>query len=116
MLNSQVFYTLVYRGYCSPEYALYGHVSTTLDVYSFGIFVLEIVSGRKNIDLQKPSEEIYLPNLVRSFDRYKYSIIDNMTSISLMVYNYCKIPCSLLLFRFELMCMNKLLSVSLVGY
>nr|XP_011460133.1 PREDICTED: G-type lectin S-receptor-like serine/threonine-protein kinase B120 isoform X1 [Fragaria vesca subsp. vesca] len=35
-------------GYMSPEYALYGHFSEKLDVYSFGILLLEIVSGNKN--------------------------------------------------------------------
>ncbi|KAG0605765.1 hypothetical protein M758_9G086300 [Ceratodon purpureus] len=48
------------RGYCSPEYAVHGHVSTALDVYSFGILILEIISGRKCIDLQKSGEEVYL--------------------------------------------------------
>ena len=32
----------------SPEYALYGHFSDKLDVFSFGVLLLEIVSGRKN--------------------------------------------------------------------
>ncbi|KAL6135311.1 hypothetical protein ACLB2K_067539 [Fragaria x ananassa] len=35
-------------GYMSPEYALYGHFSEKLDVYSFGVLLLEIVSGKKN--------------------------------------------------------------------
>ncbi|PRQ52929.1 putative protein kinase RLK-Pelle-DLSV family [Rosa chinensis] len=35
-------------GYMSPEYALYGHFSDKLDVFSFGVLLLEIVSGRKN--------------------------------------------------------------------
>ncbi|KAG0605854.1 hypothetical protein M758_9G093400 [Ceratodon purpureus] len=48
------------RGYCSPEYAVHGHISTALDVYSFGILILEIVSGRKSIDHQKLGEEVYL--------------------------------------------------------
>jgi len=64
-LNLQVFLYFDFRGYLSPEYALQGHVSTALDVYSFGILVLEIVSGRKNINLQKPSEEICLREWVR---------------------------------------------------
>jgi len=116
MLKLTFLYALVCRGYCSPEYALKGHVSTALDVYSFGILVLEIVSGRKNIDLQKPSEEIYLREWVRRFYGNLYSIIDDYNSISLMVYNYCEIPCSSLLFRFVLIYVNKLLHVSLVGY
>ncbi|KAK0596135.1 hypothetical protein LWI29_013090 [Acer saccharum] len=35
-------------GYMSPEYAMSGIVSTKTDVFSFGVLVLEIVSGKKN--------------------------------------------------------------------
>ncbi|CAN6453273.1 unnamed protein product [Victoria cruziana] len=34
-------------GYISPEYALEGRFSTKSDVFSFGVLVLEIVSGKK---------------------------------------------------------------------
>lgn len=35
-------------GYMAPEYAVLGHVSTKSDVFSFGVIVLEIVTGRRN--------------------------------------------------------------------
>ncbi|KAM7493135.1 hypothetical protein LguiB_027744 [Lonicera macranthoides] len=35
-------------GYMSPEYAMHGHFSVGSDVFSFGVLVLEIVSGKKN--------------------------------------------------------------------
>ncbi|XP_028073878.1 G-type lectin S-receptor-like serine/threonine-protein kinase At4g27290 [Camellia sinensis] len=35
-------------GYMSPEYAINGHFSVKSDVFSFGVMVLEIVSGKKN--------------------------------------------------------------------
>uniref|UniRef100_A0A0E0AN15 Uncharacterized protein n=1 Tax=Oryza glumipatula TaxID=40148 RepID=A0A0E0AN15_9ORYZ len=35
-------------GYMSPEYAMRGQYSTKLDVFSFGVLVLEIVTGRRN--------------------------------------------------------------------
>ena len=35
-------------GYMSPEYAMDGIVSFMQDVYSFGVLLLEIVSGRRN--------------------------------------------------------------------
>ncbi|PRQ54886.1 putative protein kinase RLK-Pelle-DLSV family [Rosa chinensis] len=35
-------------GYMSPEYARYGHFSEKSDVFSFGVLLLEIVSGKKN--------------------------------------------------------------------
>ncbi|XXG83730.1 hypothetical protein AAC387_Pa10g1421 [Persea americana] len=38
------------RGYMAPEYALHGYLSVKTDVFSYGVLVLEIVSGRKNHD------------------------------------------------------------------
>ncbi|KAI3520132.1 hypothetical protein L1887_09356 [Cichorium endivia] len=35
-------------GYISPEYAMHGFFSVKSDVFSFGVLVLEIVSGMKN--------------------------------------------------------------------
>ncbi|XP_050369505.1 G-type lectin S-receptor-like serine/threonine-protein kinase RKS1 [Argentina anserina] len=35
-------------GYMSPEYAAYGKFSTKSDVFSFGVILLEIISGKKN--------------------------------------------------------------------
>ncbi|PRQ20067.1 putative protein kinase RLK-Pelle-DLSV family [Rosa chinensis] len=35
-------------GYMSPEYAVFGRYSTKSDVFSFGIIILEIISGKKN--------------------------------------------------------------------
>ncbi|ESW35412.1 hypothetical protein PHAVU_001G233100 [Phaseolus vulgaris] len=36
-------------GYMSPEYVMSGVISSKIDVYSFGVLLLEIVSGKKNI-------------------------------------------------------------------
>ncbi|KAI3959523.1 hypothetical protein MKX01_025039 [Papaver californicum] len=35
-------------GYMSPEYAMHGQFSVKSDVFSFGVLVLEIISGQKN--------------------------------------------------------------------
>ncbi|PHU24350.1 hypothetical protein BC332_09457 [Capsicum chinense] len=35
-------------GYMSPEYAMNGIVSTKTDIFSFGVLVLEILSGKRN--------------------------------------------------------------------
>ncbi|KAG0603772.1 hypothetical protein M758_10G119500 [Ceratodon purpureus] len=37
------------KGYMAPEYATRGQVSDKIDVFSFGVLALEVVSGRKNI-------------------------------------------------------------------
>jgi serine/threonine protein kinase len=34
-------------GYMAPEYAMKGLYSTKSDVFSFGVLLLEIISGRK---------------------------------------------------------------------
>ncbi|KAJ7967629.1 Cysteine-rich receptor-kinase-like protein [Quillaja saponaria] len=35
-------------GYMAPEYAMHGHYSVKSDVFSFGVLVLEIISGKRN--------------------------------------------------------------------
>ena len=37
-----------YSGYMAPEYALHGKFSVKSDIYSFGVLLLEMVSGQKN--------------------------------------------------------------------
>jgi serine/threonine protein kinase len=41
-------YLTVGRGYMSPEYAYCGHGSTKSDMFSFGVIVLEMITGRKS--------------------------------------------------------------------
>ncbi|KAJ9566251.1 hypothetical protein OSB04_002217 [Centaurea solstitialis] len=49
-----------FSGYMSPEYAMNGHFSTKSDVFSFGVLVLEIVSGQKNRGSSYTSSELNL--------------------------------------------------------
>ncbi|XP_066325650.1 cysteine-rich receptor-like protein kinase 15 isoform X2 [Miscanthus floridulus] len=35
-------------GYMAPEYAYWGHVSSKSDMFSFGVIILEMVTGRRN--------------------------------------------------------------------
>lgn len=51
-------------GYCAPEYALTGQLTTMSDVYSFGVVFLEIITGRRAIDMSKPSSEQHLVHWV----------------------------------------------------
>ncbi|KAL3503475.1 hypothetical protein ACH5RR_037924 [Cinchona calisaya] len=44
-------------GYCAPEYALTGQLTTKSDVYSFGVVFLEMITGRRVVDNSRPSEE-----------------------------------------------------------
>jgi serine/threonine protein kinase len=40
----------IYSGYIAPEYAMQGQLTIKADVYSFGVLVLELITGRKNTD------------------------------------------------------------------
>ncbi|KAH9558767.1 hypothetical protein CY35_06G024400 [Sphagnum magellanicum] len=60
------------RGYLSPEYATYGHLTQKLDVYSFGVLLLEIVSGRKVMDYNRPPKEINVCNWVSFLTSHYY--------------------------------------------
>lgn len=44
-------------GYCAPEYASTGQLTTKSDVYSYGVVFLEIITGRRVIDNSRPTEE-----------------------------------------------------------
>ncbi|KAL5993523.1 hypothetical protein ACLOJK_014448 [Asimina triloba] len=47
-------------GYMAPEYAIRGQLSEKADVYSYGMVVLEIISGRKSSDLKLEPVTEYL--------------------------------------------------------
>jgi hypothetical protein len=55
----------------APEYAMQGQLSVKADVYSFGVLLLEVVTGRKNNDYNLSPEMQMLLEWVR------YSYISN---------------------------------------
>ncbi|GKF14775.1 receptor-like serine/threonine-protein kinase SD1-8, partial [Tanacetum coccineum] len=57
---SILFTQIFCSGYMSPEYAMDGSYSTKSDVFSFGVLVLEIVSGQKNRGSSYTSSQLSL--------------------------------------------------------
>ncbi|KAI3829352.1 hypothetical protein L1987_03472 [Smallanthus sonchifolius] len=43
-------------GYMSPEYVMHGHFSVKSDVFSLGVMLLEIISGKKNTTVLQPGD------------------------------------------------------------
>ncbi|XP_038717532.1 probable serine/threonine-protein kinase PBL21 isoform X5 [Tripterygium wilfordii] len=54
-------------GYCAPEYAMSGKLTVKSDIYSFGMVLLELITGRKAIDFSRRQEEQSLVSWSRPF-------------------------------------------------
>ncbi|XP_078435708.1 protein kinase superfamily protein isoform X2 [Wolffia australiana] len=58
-------------GYVAPEYAMTGHLLVKSDVYSYGVVLLELLTGRKPVDMSQPSGEENLVTWARPILRDK---------------------------------------------
>ncbi|RDX60591.1 Cysteine-rich receptor-like protein kinase 3, partial [Mucuna pruriens] len=56
-------------GYTAPEYAIHGQLSEKADAYSFGVVVLEVISGQKSSELRADAEGEFL--LQRAWKLYE---------------------------------------------
>lgn len=53
-------------GYVAPEYAGTGMLNETSDIYSFGILIMEIISGRVPVDYNRPPGEVNLVDWLKT--------------------------------------------------
>jgi len=60
-------------GYMAPEYEIHGQLSEKVDIYSFGVVVLEIICGRKSNEVNNdPNGEYLLGRAWRLYENDKH--------------------------------------------
>ncbi|KAF5465085.1 hypothetical protein F2P56_015116 [Juglans regia] len=61
-------------GYLAPEYAATGRVTTKVDVYAFGVVLMELITGRRALDDTVPDERSHLVTWFRRVQINKENI------------------------------------------
>ncbi|KAF8116038.1 hypothetical protein N665_0023s0017 [Sinapis alba] len=74
-------------GYADPDYLLNGHLTTKSDVYSYGVVLLEMLSGRKVVDNNRPPREQKLVDWSKPY-------LENKRKISRVIDNRIRDQCA----------------------
>ncbi|KAF8015589.1 hypothetical protein BT93_H1185 [Corymbia citriodora subsp. variegata] len=73
-------------GYMAPEYLVHGLLTEKVDVYSYGVLLLETVTGRQN-NKRKTSE--YSDSLIKiAWNHFQANRLEELSDPNLMLHNY----------------------------
>lgn len=64
--------------YVAPEYACTGMLTEKSDIYSFGILIMEIITGRNPVDYSRPQGEVNLVEWLKTMvgNRRSEEVVD----------------------------------------
>ncbi|PON62140.1 Serine/threonine protein kinase [Trema orientale] len=92
-------------GYMSPEYVVHGLFSTKSDVFSFGVILLEIVSGKRNASFHEPNSCLNL--LGHAWDLWNAGKYMELMDPTLMAANSCPMGDFMLCIQVGLLCVQE---------
>lgn len=84
----------MFSGYLAPEYAMRGHMTEKVDVFAFGVVILETLAGRPNYDDSLDEDKAYLLEWVSLVCRRvssHYIVLSNIVRriFSISYYDFC---------------------------
>uniref|UniRef100_A0A3Q7FFS8 Protein kinase domain-containing protein n=1 Tax=Solanum lycopersicum TaxID=4081 RepID=A0A3Q7FFS8_SOLLC len=71
---------IVRDGYAAPEYVATGHLYVKSDVYPFGVFLVEMLTGLRALDTNRPSNQHYLVDWIKPHLSDKRKLKEKMDS------------------------------------
>lgn len=90
-------------GYTAPEYAIHGQLSEKVDTYSFGVVVLEIMSGRRCNDVNSTQDDVTEYLLEQAWKMYESDMHIKLVDEALDVNEYNEIDAKKII-EIALMC------------
>lgn len=63
--------------YVAPEYACTGMLNEKSDIYSFGILIMEVITGRSPVDYSRPQGEVSVDKTEKLSDTFRILFIRN---------------------------------------